>query len=85
MSSSLKPGWLTIIRETEDDREAKANCPYRETNVPVGTCFACSDYAGLAIDGPGRHSFVVCSRAEHDRIATTEDGIVSCPPDDAEP
>src|SRR5262245_66023227 len=65
-----KRGWLEILRESWT-AEAVAFCPYRGRMLHVAECFACKDCAGLAMDGRGKRSYVVCSRAELDGIATT--------------
>ena len=64
----LYAGRLEIVREP-CTLEAHAYCPYRKQMLRVGTCFACSDCDGLAIDRSGHHSYVACGRAERDRIA----------------
>jgi CBS domain-containing protein len=37
-------------------------CPPRDRSVPVGTCEACSDYAGTGVDAEGTRSYVLCAR-----------------------
>jgi hypothetical protein len=64
-----KRGWLEIVREP-GTAEAVAFCPYRSRMLHVADCFACKDCLGLAMDGRGKHSYVVCERAETDGIAT---------------
>jgi hypothetical protein len=65
----LYAGRLEIAREP-GTREAHAYCPYRATMLRVSECFACNDCDGLAIDGCGKHSYVVCARAARDGVAT---------------
>jgi len=62
-------GRLEIAREPRS-HEAHAYCPYRGTMLRVGECFACTDCDGLALDGRGKHSYVLCARAEQDGLAT---------------
>jgi hypothetical protein len=64
-----RSGWLEIFTEP-GTAEAHAYCPYRERMLRVAECFACTECAGLAMDGRGEHSYVVCARAEGDGIAT---------------
>ena len=65
----LYAGRLEIAREPRT-LEAHAYCPYRGTMLRVSECFGCRDCDGLALDGCGKYSYVVCARAEHDGIAT---------------
>ncbi len=65
----LYAGRLEVAREPRS-LEAHAYCPYRGTMLRVGDCFACPDCDGLALDAGGKHSYVVCARAERDGVAT---------------
>ena len=65
----LFAGRLEIAREPRS-HEAHAYCPYRGTMLRVGECFACTDCDGLALERGGKHSYVLCARAEQDGLAT---------------
>ena len=65
----LYAGRLEVAREPKS-LEAHAYCPYRSTMLRVSECFACKDCDGLALDGCGKYSYVVCARAERDGVAT---------------
>jgi len=65
----LFAGRLEIAREP-GTHEAHAFCPYRSSMLRVSECFACNDCDGLAIDGCGKHSYVVCARAARDGVAS---------------
>jgi hypothetical protein len=66
----LYAGRLEIVSEP-GTLEAHAYCPYRKEMLRAGECFACADCGGLAMDGSGKHSYVVCDRAERDGLATS--------------
>ena len=65
----LYAGRLEVVSEP-GTLEAHAYCPYRKDMLRVGECLACSEWCGLAMDPSGKHSYVVCERAERDGIAT---------------